>query len=99
MTALGPRTTVPREMGGAESPRVSGDPLTLVRYVCVSATHARERDANPLTIHERAWAYCSAGGGAADHTWEPVDGLPLAAAMLSTPVATKDSGEPPETAR
>lgn len=78
---------------------MSGDPLTLVRFVCVAEDHAQVEGAAALTIHERAWAFCPAGGAAQGHSWQGVNGLPFGVLMSSTAV-TRDgshrSGAEPE---
>lgn len=66
---------------------MSGDPRTLVRFFCVAKAHSHVEGAAALTIHDHAWAFCPAGGAAAGHTWQDVDGLPFAITMPSTAVA------------
>ena len=72
---------------------MSGDPMKLVKFVCVAKSHAGGRSDSALTIHEGVWAFCPMGGDQKDHDWQPSDGLPLADAMRFTP------REAPEPAR
>lgn len=57
---------------------MSGDPMKLVKFVCVARAHAsRQRDAI-LTIHDGVWAFCPLGLANGDgHDWQVTDGLPL----------------------
>jgi hypothetical protein len=64
---------------------VSGDPLKLVKFVCVAKTHSNGTSDSSLTIHEGAWAFCSHGADARGHEWRPSDGLPLMDAMRFPP--------------
>lgn len=64
---------------------MSGDPMKLVKFVCVAASHARGRSAAALTIHKGVWAFCPMGADRTDHDWRPSDGLPLADAMRFVP--------------
>jgi hypothetical protein len=64
---------------------MSGDPMRLVRFVCVATAHTNGRTDATLTIHDGAWAFCPTGGNGTGHDWQPSDGLPLAEAMRLTP--------------
>ncbi|HAF11439.1 MAG TPA: hypothetical protein DCK98_15345 [Chloroflexi bacterium] len=64
---------------------MSGDPMKLVKFVCVAKAHADGRSDSALTIHEGAWAFCARGGDGTGHDWRPSDGLPLLEAMRFTP--------------
>jgi len=54
----------------------------LVRFVCRAKVHVdASRNAtvavgSPVTIHERAWAYCPAGARS-DHEWEAIEPVTL----------------------
>jgi len=60
---------------------MNAEPLKLIRFVCSAPLHIRARGDSVITIHEGAWAFCSAGASAEGHTWEITAGLPTAAAM------------------
>ena len=64
---------------------MSGDPMQLVKFVCVAKAHAGGRSDAALTIHDGAWAFCPIGADRTDHEWRPSDGLPLAEAMRFVP--------------
>jgi len=64
---------------------MSGDPMKLVKFVCVATSHADGRSDSALTIHQGMWAFCPAGADHKDHDWQPSDGLPLADAMRFVP--------------
>jgi hypothetical protein len=64
---------------------MSGDPMKLVKFVCVAKSHAGGRSDAALTIHQGLWAFCPAGAAHPGHDWQPSDGLPLADAMRFTP--------------
>jgi hypothetical protein len=64
---------------------MSGDPMRLVRFVCVATAHRNGRTDAALTIHDGAWAFCPTGGNGSGHDWRPSDGLPLAEAMRLIP--------------
>jgi hypothetical protein len=55
----------------------------LVRFICRAKVHVdASRNAtvavgSPVTIHERAWAYCPAGARS-EHVWESIDPVTLA---------------------
>jgi hypothetical protein len=74
---------------------MSGDPMKLVKFVCVATSHAAGRSDSALTIHQGMWAFCPAGGDQRDHDWQPSDGLPLADAMRFSP---RKVPEPPQSA-
>ena len=54
----------------------------LVEYVCRATAHgdasrgSAAKQASPITIHDRAWAYCPAGARS-DHEWEAIDPVSL----------------------
>lgn len=76
---------------------MSGDPMKLVKFMCAAKAHATARSESALTIHERVWAFCYAGGQMAGHEWRPVDGLPLNDAMRFAqpiPAAAPRNGRP-----
>jgi hypothetical protein len=64
---------------------MSGDPMKLVKFVCVATRHAGGRSDSALTIHQGMWAFCPMGADHTDHDWQPSDGLPLADAMRFVP--------------
>ena len=64
---------------------MNGDPLKLVKFMCVAKAHAIGRSESALTIHEGVWAFCPSGGDQKGHEWRPSDGLPLAEALRFTP--------------
>lgn len=64
---------------------MTGDPMKLVKFVCVSKAHADGRSDSALTIHDAAWAFCPMGGDHDGHEWQASDGLPLTEAMRFTP--------------
>jgi hypothetical protein len=72
-----------------------GDPMKLVKFVCVAKAHAAGRSDSALTIHDGAWAFCAIGGDHKGHDWQPSDGLPLADVMRFTP---RQTAEPARTA-
>jgi len=67
----------------------------LVRYVCRAQAHmdasrtARFAAGNPVTIHQGAWAYCSAGSGT-DHAWEAIEPVTLADLRLVEAVRRRE---------
>jgi hypothetical protein len=54
----------------------------LVRFICRAKSHVdASRNAtvaagSPVTIHEKAWAYCPAGARF-EHEWEPIEPVTL----------------------
>lgn len=60
---------------------MNGEPLKLIQFVCSTPLHTRARGDSVITIHEGAWAFCSAGASAEGHSWEITAGLPVSAAM------------------
>jgi len=70
---------------------MSGDPMKLVKFVCVAASHAGGRSDSALTIHQGMWAFCPMGADHKGHDWQPSDGLPLLDAMRFTPRDTPES--------
>ena len=54
----------------------------LVRFICRAKVHVdASRNAtvaagSPVTVHERAWAYCAAGART-DHVWEAIEPVTL----------------------
>lgn len=69
---------------------MSGDPMKLVKFVCVAKSHAGGHSESALTIHEGMWAFCPMGADQKGHDWQPSDGLPLADAMRFTPRETPE---------
>ena len=64
---------------------MNGDPMKLVKYMCVAKAHADGRSDAALTIHDGVWAFCPMGADHKGHDWRPSDGLPLTDAMRFTP--------------
>jgi hypothetical protein len=64
---------------------MTGDPMKLVKFVCVAKAHAHGRSDAALTIHEGMWAFCPMGAEQKGHEWRPSDGLSLTDAMRFTP--------------
>lgn len=78
---------------------MSGDPMKLVKFVCVARAHAAGRSDSGLTIHAGAWAFCPLGADGPGHDWTPSDGLPLADAMRFTPRGQATETVPSASAR
>jgi hypothetical protein len=64
---------------------MSGDPMKLVKFVCVAQAHAAGRSDSALTIHDGTWAFCPTGADGKGHDWKASDGLPLTDALRFTP--------------
>ena len=64
---------------------MTGDPMQLVKFVCVAPSHAGGRSDAALTIHDRMWAFCPMGADHRDHLWQPSEGLPIADALRFVP--------------
>lgn len=64
---------------------MSGDPMKLVKFVCVAKPHAAGRSDAALTIHQGVWAFCPMGTGQTGHDWQASDGLPLTDALRFAP--------------
>jgi hypothetical protein len=78
---------------------MSGDPMKLVKFVCVAEAHARGRSDSALTIYEGAWAFCPMGADGKHHDWQPSDGLPLTDALRFTPRSAAPAPTPSSPAR
>jgi hypothetical protein len=74
---------------------MSGDPMKLVKFVCVAKAHAAGRSDSALTIHEGQWAFCPSGAAEKGHEWRPSEGLPIADAMRFVPREAPPAAVPP----